>query len=132
MPAVGSIDVEVLLIGWLQQQLGDGVVVRDELDNELLNELPTVQVQRVGGSDDGFRLDRALVDVDVYAASRGQGTDLAATARGLLLTRLPGTSTGTAVVGAVRTLSAPASRPYENTALRRIGATYELNVHPVS
>lgn len=132
MASVGSTDVEVLLIGWLQQQLGAGVVVRDELDNELLNELPTVQVQRIGGSDDGFRLDRALVDVDVYAASRGEGLALAATARGLLLTRLPGAATGTAVVGAVRTLSAPAARPYENTALRRIGATYELNVHPVS
>lgn len=132
MPAVGSTDVEVLLIGWLQQHLGAGVVVRDELDNELGNELPTVQVQRVGGSDDGFRLDRALVDVDVYAATRGEATTLAAVVRGLLLTVLAGSATATGVVGAVRTLSAPAARPYENTALRRIGATYEMNVRPVS
>lgn len=132
MAVVGSTDVELLLIGWLQQQLGAGIVVRDELDNNLLDELPTVQVQRVGGADDGFRLDRALVDIDVYAATRSDAITLAATVRGLLLTQLRGDAHGGAVVSAVSTLSAPAARPYENTGLRRIGATYELNIHPVS
>lgn len=132
MAAVGSVDVELLLIGWLQQRLGSGVVVRDELDNNLLQELPTVQVQRVGGSDDSFRLDRALTDIDVYAATRGDALDLAATVRGLLLAELAGSTTATAVVGGITTISAPVQRPYENTALRRIGATYQIHVHPVS
>lgn len=131
MAAVGSVDVEVLLIGWLQEQLGDGIVVRDELDNRLLEELPTVQVERVGGTDDGLRLDRALVDIDVYAATRGDAADLAAIIRGLLL-RLPGLTVAGAVVGRVRTESAPAARPYENTGLRRVGGTYSLYLHPVS
>ncbi|HET6634657.1 MAG TPA: hypothetical protein VFH77_06480 [Streptomyces sp.] len=132
MAAVGSVDVELLLIGWLQQQLGPGVVVRDELDNDLENELPTVQVQAVGGTDDGIRVDRALVDVDVYDATRGGAIALAATIRGLLLTQLRGSAHGQAVTGRVATVSSPAVRPYENTALRRVGATYELNTHPVS
>lgn len=132
MGAVGSVDVEVLLIGWLADRLGDGVVVRDELDNDLLGELPTVQVQVVGGTDDGIRLDRALVDVDVYAATRGQATALAAQIRGLFLDQLQGSATETAVVGQVGTISRPVARPYENTALRRIGATYEIYSHPVS
>lgn len=131
MADVGSVDVEVLVIGWLQEQLGDGIVVRDELDNDLLDELPTVQVERVGGTDDGLRLDRALVDIDVYAATRGDAVNLAAVVRGLLL-RLPGATVGGAVVSRVRTESAPISRPYENLGLRRVGGTYSLYLHPVS
>lgn len=133
MAAVGSVDVELLVIQWLQAQLGSSVVVRDELDNNLLNELPTVQVERVpAGGDDGFRIDRALVDVDVYAATRGAAVALAGQIRGLLLARLPGSTTGGAVVGRVQTVAAPGARPYENAALRRVGATYQIYCHPVS
>jgi len=133
MAAVGTVDIELLLIQWLQAQLGSGVVVRDEVDNNLLEELPTVQVQRLpAGDDDGFRLDRALADVDVYASTRGAAVALAAQIRGLLLNSLPGSTTGGAVVGRVSTLTAPGVRPYENTSLRRVGATYEIYSHPVS
>ena len=133
MAAVGSVDVELLVIQWLQAQLGSGVIVRDELDNNLLDELPTVQIERIpAGDDDGFRLDRALVDVDVYAATRGAAVAMAMQIRGLLLGSLPGSVTGGAVVGRVRTEAAPGARPYENTGLRRVGATYEIYSHPVS
>ncbi|MFF7023056.1 hypothetical protein ACFY97_18885 [Streptomyces klenkii] len=133
MAAVGSVDVETLLVGWLQAQLGSGVVVRDELDNSLPAELPTVQVERMpAGGDDGFRLDRALIDVNVYASTRAAATSLSAQIRGLLLTVLRGSTAGGGVVTAVSTVAAPGWRPYENTALRRYGATYELYVHPVS
>lgn len=133
MATVGSVDVELLVIQWLQAQLGSGVVVRDELDNQLLSELPTVQVERIAaGDDDGFRVDRALVDIDVYAATRGAAVALAMQIRGLVLGQLPGTTTSGAVVGKVATLTAPGVRPYENTGLRRVGATYEIYSHPVS
>ncbi|MFD9150590.1 phage tail termination protein [Streptomyces diastaticus] len=128
---VGSVDIELLLIGWLQARLPDAVV-RDELDNQLLAELPTVQVQRVGGSDDGLRLDRALVDVDVYAATRAEAIALAGAVRGLLLGDLRGSAGEVAVVGRVATVSPPVARPYENTALRRVGATYEIYCHPAT
>ncbi|WP_019357975.1 hypothetical protein [Streptomyces sp. AA1529] len=133
MAAVGSVDVELELIGWLQERLGDGVVVRDELDNSLLDELPAVQVQRLpAGGDDGFRLDRALVDVDVYAATRGEAIALSATIRGALLGELRGSMTSNATWGRISSDPPPAIRPYENTALRRCGATYQMFVHPVS
>lgn len=132
MAAVGSVDVELELIGWLQSRLGSGTVVRDELDNNLLDELPTVQVEVVGGDDDGFRLDRALVDINVYAATRAAAIALAAQVHGLLLTQLRGSKTTNAVFGMVSTVSRPAARPYENTSLRRVGATYSLHSHPVS
>ncbi|WP_326768866.1 hypothetical protein OG978_33860 [Streptomyces sp. NBC_01591] len=132
MAAVGSVDVELELIGWLQSRLGTDVVVRDELDNHLLEELPTVQVEVVGGDDDGFRLDRALVDISTYAATRATAIALAITVHGLILEHLRGSSTTAAVFGAVRALTRPAVRPYENTALRRVGATYQIHSHPVT
>ncbi|MGW7597205.1 phage tail termination protein [Streptomyces antimycoticus] len=130
MAAVGSVDIELELIGWTQARVD--AVVRDELDNNLLTELPTVQIEAVGGDDDGFRLDRALVDVNVYAATRAEAIALAATVRGLYLTQLRGSTTANAAFGMVRALTRPAVRPYENTALRRVGATYEIYSHPVS
>lgn len=130
---VGSVDVELELITYLQSKAGSGVVVRDELDNNLANELPTIQVERLpAGDDDTFRLDRALVDIDVYAATRAQAISLAAQVRGWMLTDLPSIRTTTAVFGRVSTISAPGIRPYENTALRRVGATYQVYSHPVS
>lgn len=132
MAAVGSVDVELELIGWLQARLGDEVVVRDELDNNLLQELPTVQVQVVGGGDDGLRLDRPLVDIDVYDSTRAGAIALSATIRGLLAEQLRGSKTTHAVFGAIDLIARPAQRPYENTGLRRVGATYQLFCHPVS
>ncbi|MGW7350944.1 hypothetical protein [Streptomyces sp. NPDC054784] len=130
---VGSVDVELELIGWLQARLGDDVWVRAETDNHLAEQLPTVQVQRLpAGGDDGVRLDRALVDVDVYAATRGEAIALAATVRALLLIQLRGSKTANAVWGRISSEPPPAIRPYENTALRRCGATYQMYVHPVS
>ena len=52
MAEVGSVDVELAVMVALRAYLGSGVVVRDELDNDLINELPTVQVQVAGGDDD--------------------------------------------------------------------------------
>ncbi|MER5312675.1 hypothetical protein ABT034_33435 [Streptomyces sp. NPDC002773] len=125
-------DIELELIGWLQARLGSEVVVRDETDNNLQNELPTVQVEGVGGDDDGIRLDRFLVDLNVFAATRADALTLAGQIKALLLHQLRGSATVTAVFGRVRTVSLPAARPYENTALRRVGATYEIFCHPVS
>lgn len=132
MGDVGSVDIEVELIAWLQDLAPDGTVVRDELDNDLLNELPTWQVQRVGGDDDGIRLDRALVDIDVYDLTREAALAQAKLIRGWLLRHLRGSATAGAVFGRVGTVSAPVVRPYENISLRRVGATYEIFFHPVS
>lgn len=131
MAAVGSVDVELELIGRGQVRF-PAAVVRDETDNRLLEELPTIQIQKVGGSDDGIRLDRALVDIDVYHSTRAGAIALAAEVRAWVLTELRGSTSPTAVIGRTGTISAPAIRPYENTALRRVGATYEIYCHPVS
>lgn len=132
MAAVGSVDVELELMTRARTRFGDGVIVRDELDNRLLEELPTLQIEVVGGDDDGFRLDRSLVDFNVYAATRGEAIAFAAEVHAWVLTELRGTASGTAVIGRTGTISRPTVRPYENPALRRVGATYEIYCHPVS
>lgn len=131
MGAVGSVDVELELITRGAIRFPDAAV-RDELDNRLLEELPTIQITIVGGGDDGFRVDRALVDIDVYHATRADAFTLAAEVHGWVLTELRGTASDSAVIGRTGTISRPAARPYENTALRRVGATYEIYSRPVS
>jgi hypothetical protein len=122
-------DAEAVVIGWLR---GQGFDARAELDNNLANELPIVHVQSVGGDDDGFRLERALIEIDVYAATRTAAAQLAQQVRGLLHTEMRGSADDQAVFGRVDTVSRPAWRPYENTGLRRIGATYAIHLHPVA
>ncbi|MEU4154699.1 hypothetical protein [Streptomyces antimycoticus] len=128
---VGSVDVELELIRRATARF-PSAVVRDELDNALGDELPTIQIQVVGGGDDGIRLDRVLVDIDVYHSTRAAAIALAAEVRAWVLGELRSSVSVTAVIGRTGTISRPAVRPYENTRLRRVGATYEIYCHPVS
>lgn len=122
-------DAEVMVIGWLRDR---GMDARDELDNDLLDELPVVRVNRIpGGGDDGFRLDQAFMDIDVFAATSDAASALSREIRRLFLAELRGSEITEAVIGAVTTVSPPARRPYENTGLRRHGATYSIYFHPV-
>ena len=123
-------DAEIELVAWLTAVLD--VRHCTDLPADLIGALPINQVQRVGGDDDRFRLDRALVSLDSYAATREAASLLARQTRHQLVTVLPGVKTTAAVFGRVSTVSAPAWRPYENPNLRRMGATYEIYFHPVS
>jgi len=126
------VDIEAALIAAATPRFPDAVV-RDELDNNLLNELPTIQVEQIpGGEDDGLRLARVLVDINIYATSRGAAFDLAHQVHAWLTGDLRGATTEVAVFGRIAALALPATRPYENTALRRVGATYQIFLHPVS
>jgi len=126
------VDIELELITRATARFPDAVV-RDELDNRLLQELPTIQItQIVGGGDDGFRLSRMLVDINVYAATRSAAIGLALEVHAWLTGTVQGSSTATAVVGRVSVVTLPAPRAYENTALRRVGGTYQIFCHPVS
>lgn len=125
------VDIELELITRGTARFPDAVV-RDELDNNLLSELPTIRFQQIpAGSDDGFRLARFLVDMDIFAENRAAAVTLGRAVHAWL-TDLPGSSGGTAVFGRVAALTLPAPRDYENVALRRVGATYEIFCHPVS
>lgn len=125
------VDLELELIGRAAARWPDAVV-RDELDNRLLEELPTIQIEVLGGDDDGFRLDRVLVDINVYAATRADALALAGEVHLWMLHEVRASTSPTAVIGRTGTITRPAIRPYTNTALRRAGATYEVFNHPVS
>ncbi len=126
------VDIELELITRATARFSDAVV-RDELDNNLLNELPTIQINQIpGGDDDGIRLARMLVDIDVYAASRADAITLARDVHKWVTGELRGSSTDSLVIGRTGALTLPALRPYENTALRRVGATYVIFCHPVT
>ncbi|KOU62039.1 hypothetical protein ADK57_25715 [Streptomyces sp. MMG1533] len=130
MADVGSVDIEAELVAWLASGLD--VRVLTDLPADLGEVLPVIQIQRTGGGDDGLRLDRAFVDIDVYAASRQAASQLMSQTRSLLLTQLRGAVTAAAVFTSARTIAAPTWRPYENPNLRRFGATFEIFCHPVS
>ena len=126
------VDIELELITRATARF-PAAVVRDELDNNLLNELPTIQINQIpGGDDDGIRLGRMLVDVDVYAATRADAIALAKEAHRWMTGEVRGSYSETVVFSRVGALTLPAVRPYENTNLRRVGATYEIFCHPVS
>lgn len=124
------IDIEAELIPRAQERW-PGAVVRDELDNNLLAELPTIQFEQIpAGSSDGIRLARFLVDVDVYAGTRADAFTLAREVHDWVTGALRGSVSPTAVIGRTGCLALPAVRPYENTGLRRVGGTYEIFCHP--
>lgn len=130
MTALVDIELELITRGTTRFP---EAVVRDELDNNLANELPTIQINQIpGGEDDSFRLARMLVDIDVYAASRADAITLARQVHAWVTGELPGSSGASVAFGRVGALALPAPRPYENTALRRVGATYAFSCHPVS
>lgn len=123
-------DVEALLVPWLALTLGVRVVT--ELPADLGDVLPVVRVVRVGGGDDDDvpSLDHPTIAVDCYGADRAAALDLAAQVHTALRVTLPGTllrtEAGTVAVTKTQTISGPSWRPYDNTALRRFGATYRL------
>nr|WP_202121585.1 hypothetical protein [Streptomyces sp. BA2] len=118
------------MVAWLHARLT--VRVLTDLPANLADVLPVIQLQRVGGDDDTLRLDRAFVEVDVYAATRPAASALMAQARSVLLSELSGAVTDSAVFTMARTIAAPSWRSYENPALRRFGASFEIYSHPVS
>ncbi|NED75409.1 hypothetical protein G3I51_24405 [Streptomyces sp. SID9944] len=126
------IDIELELITRATPRFPKAVV-RDELDNELLEELPTIQIQQIpAGSEDGLRLARMLVDIDTYHRTRADAIALAREVHDWVTRELRGSASSIAVIGRTGAITLPAIRPYENTALRRVGATYEIYCHPVS
>jgi hypothetical protein len=120
-------DIEQLVIGYLNDILDERVLT--DLPSTLDQILPVVRVTRVSGDDDGFKLDRPIVDVDVFAKDRGGAFALARRVQALLLFELPTATRPGGVVTAVRTIVGPRWLPDPNTALRRVGATYQLFAH---
>lgn len=117
---------ELLLIGWLPGQVTARVAT--DVPSDLADEVPFVQVARIGGPDDDndYTLDKPTVSVDCFAADRPSASTLGLQVHKALRKALPGVTTGGAVVTAVLTVSGMAWRPWDDVTVRRFGATYQL------
>lgn len=123
-------DVEALLITWLTGDLPpDTATFTDELPYNLTYALPLIAVARFGGADTVLTLDRAHLDIDVFAGTRHAAKHLAEQVRESLRTRLQGATVDGTVVARVQTISAPTHTPWDDRQTRRVTAAYALTVH---
>lgn len=128
LPEVTFPDAELLLRAFLTANT-DARVVTD-LPATLEAQLPVVQVTRIGGSvDTRFILDRPVLDIDVYAASREAAATLAREIQALIYS-MPNQTVGGGVVADVSEVSGPSWRPDWNAKVRRFGMTYDIAVRP--
>lgn len=123
-----SVLIEPLLIAWLTQDLT--VEVTTETPPNLEARVPLIQVARIYGHDDGYRLDHPAVDVTAFATDRLTAARLAGRARESLLRLWRHGAFQEAVVTDVTISTAPRWLPYDNLAVRRYVATYHLTTHP--
>lgn len=121
--------VEQLLIEYLKPLLPQARIATDTPPN-LLTALPMIKVVRIGGNR-VFSLDKPSVDIDVFALTRLEATQLATDLDDILTYTLPTTIRGH-VIGFAGTYGGPAWRGYDNTSVSRVGATYGLLVHRTS
>lgn len=120
-------DVELALTTWARDAFQ--ATVCTELPADLEGSLPLVQVEAIGGFGERFTAS-PRIDVDVYAADYSAAKDLS-TAVHRALVMLHGT-VGQVVIRGIRPDTLPARRPYDNSSLRRVGASYTVTARPAS
>lgn len=123
------IDIEALLVTWLEDTIED-VTASTETPADLESRLPWLQVVRIGGGYDGFRLDQPTVDIAAFAATGPEASALAAQVQVLFHEQLARIKIGTAVVSRIETVTGPHWVPYDNPNMRRYEASYRFTVHP--
>ena len=124
--------VDEVLAAWLPEVV-DGVrtwTTDDLLPTSLTYLLPLVQIVTYSGADHTVGIDDASVDVDVYAPTRVVALEVAEQIRVVVRTQLVGV-VGGVTVSYTRTVQRPTSRPYDNTSIRRVGASYMIRTHAV-
>lgn len=121
-------DIEALLVGWLQGQFPAARVVT-ETPADLTGNLPLVKVRRTSGDDDNVRLDRPVVDLDVFDTDVQAASALSAQIRDALLYTLPYAMPVGGTVTGVYTVVGPRWLPYDDTSVRRYQASYRLFAH---
>jgi hypothetical protein len=87
---------------------------------------PLVQVQRLGGEDDGIT-DYPVVSVTCYGGSRATAWEMAEECRQLILAS-PCEEPGGILIDSARTITPAQQLPDPNTALRVVTATYRLGL----
>lgn len=118
-------DIELLLITWLQPQF-PGTRFCTVLPAGITE--TTVHVTRISGANRSLRVDRPIVDIDVYALDYETSVSVALAIEAWLRA-VRNVVTDTGVLLSAVTVSGPRWLPEPNPALWRRSATYELYVH---
>lgn len=127
-PAIESFpDVELLLVNYLTAAPSLDVPVRTQMPLDIT--VTQIRVSRVAGANRTFRIDRPLVDVDVFSPDEVVATNTARQVQNLILFQLRGTTTPDGTVQHVTTVIGPHFLPDVNQEIFRRSATYELHVH---
>lgn len=121
--------VDPLLLTWAAQQLGVRCVL--DIPADLATVAPVVQIVTIGGPSDDSQpaLIAATVSVDSFAADYPSASALAWRVDEAFRRHLPGTTVNGTSFGAVRTLTVPSRRPWDDLAVRRYGAVYQIWLH---
>ena len=124
------VSAERFLIEWATARFA--ARVSNEPPSDLQAQLPVIIISRFGGRDVELTIDRADIDVDVYAATWAEADALAMSAMSAFRSELPGVlitvASNSAVVAKVSTISAPSRRPVTDSNLSRSGASYEVRI----
>ncbi len=121
-------DVEQLLIRWLQTA---AELSRVRFCTILPAEITetTVRIYRTAGAARNIRVDRPIVDADVYALDVADSVLIARQIENLLLTQLMGLQTPDGTVQSVSSVIGPRYLADENQDLIRYSASYEVHTH---
>jgi len=118
-------DAEALLVAYLAPVATTSV----ELPNAAQDQMPFIQVTRIGGQDD-YITDTANVDLDCYGKSRRQASDTARAAQALMmqLRRTRVTVAGSPVlVDTVEQILGPTWVNFQDEHLQRYVMTYAVS-----
>jgi hypothetical protein len=119
-------DTEMVMLDWLEAtfpELAGGGHTGTETPIDLQDHFPFVRVNLVTGNDDRIT-DHSVVDVDVFAATRGVAYPLAERIRAALI-GYPH-RVGTSVIDYVYTEQKPRSLEWDEGNTRRFGAIYQI------
>lgn len=129
----GYPDLDTLLADWLKAPLGITQIHvggPEDIPGSLPTIVPLLMVDTFGGSDTVITLDRANVDIDVYASGLEPARAIAEQVRRLIRTQLVGQILGgAAVITRTETISRPTRLPWNASAVRRVGAAYRITQH---
>jgi hypothetical protein len=127
MSGTEYLPVEQLLAAWLGAQLSVGFYT--ELPANIASSVPLIQVVDIGGTETVRTFDEVLLDVETFAIGRAASRDLSAKARHALRYVLPGQRLGTGVAALCDVVTSPRWLPWDQTDVRRFGATYRVVIH---
>jgi hypothetical protein len=128
LPTAQFPDIELLLVTWLGDQ--------GPVTGRLCTDLPAtitgtvIRVLRISGANRSLRVDRPIVDIDIFSDDYADAIANGLLIQNLLLFSLRDTQTPQGYVQNVTTVIGPRWMPETNQDLVRYGASYELHTHP--